>query len=123
MNLSPKQEQAASMLARGHTITDIAKMLEVNRVTVHRWTKIQDFQDYLEDQKVKEKTLRLATTQTTPEELVQALIKDAHSCLSEILRSGQNEKARVDAAKYILERYEEITEQSSSLSLQDWLNA
>ncbi|NCW70398.1 MAG: hypothetical protein EBV86_17905, partial [Marivivens sp.] len=105
MRLNPKQERAVEMLARGTTITEVAQVLEVSRVTVHRWTKNELFCEHLENEKAEQKVLRVATAQTTPEDLVQSLIKDAHACLSQVLTSGENERARVDAAKYVLERY------------------
>jgi len=119
--LSKKQEKALKMLARGSKITEVAEVIKVTRVTLHRWLKAEDFKSALQERKAQNQTLRIATAQPTPETLVQTLIGDAHACLSQVLTSGENERARVEAAKYVLERYEQITEESSSLSLQDWL--
>ncbi len=119
--LSKKQQKALKMLARGSTITEVAEVVGVTRVTIHRWNKQEDFKSALQETKAQNQTLRIATAQPTPETLVQSLIGEAHACLSQVLTSGENERARVEAAKYVLERYEQITEESSSLSLKDWL--
>jgi hypothetical protein len=119
--LSKKQEKAVGMLARGSTITEVADVVGVTRITVHRWKKEEKFQAALQERKAQNQTLRIAAAQPTPETLVQSLIGEAHACLSQVLKTGENERARVEAAKYVLERYEQITEESSSMSLQDWL--
>jgi predicted transcriptional regulator len=42
--LKPKQIQAATLLAQGYSVTEVANMLEVNPATVRRWLKDANFQ-------------------------------------------------------------------------------
>jgi len=42
--LKPKQLQAATLLAQGYSVTEVANMLEVNPATVWRWLKDTNFQ-------------------------------------------------------------------------------
>jgi predicted transcriptional regulator len=42
--LKPKQFQAATLLAQGYSVTEVANMLEVNPATVWRWLKDTNFQ-------------------------------------------------------------------------------
>jgi predicted transcriptional regulator len=42
--LKPKQLQAATLLAQGYSVTEVANMIEVNPATVWRWLKDANFQ-------------------------------------------------------------------------------
>jgi predicted transcriptional regulator len=44
LTLKPKQLQAATLLAQGYSVTEVASMLEVNPATVWRWLKDANFQ-------------------------------------------------------------------------------
>lgn len=48
-NLTPQQERAAEMLAAGRRMGATAKALGVHRVTLWEWTKLPDFQEYLNE--------------------------------------------------------------------------
>jgi hypothetical protein len=45
MALSPKQIQAAELLARGYSHQEVADAINTSRRTVLRWLKLQDFRD------------------------------------------------------------------------------
>ena len=47
--LSPKQFQAIDLLASGKTQASVCELLDVDRVTVHRWKKSELFSGELDD--------------------------------------------------------------------------
>ena len=42
--MKPKQLQAATLLAQGYSVTEVAKALDINPATVWRWLKDDNFQ-------------------------------------------------------------------------------
>lgn len=45
MGLSPQQIRAAELLSRGHTQQEVAQSIGVNRKSIHRWLKQEDFKN------------------------------------------------------------------------------
>lgn len=45
MSLSPQQIRAAELLSRGHTQQEVGQSIGVNRKTIQRWLKQQDFKN------------------------------------------------------------------------------
>ena len=103
MALSPKQIQAAELLARGYSHQEVADAINTSRRTVLRWLKLQDFRDlsfglvHRAPQPTPQRSLesRKPSDNLTPQDLVG----DALKAVQEILQDPDSRNAdRLKAA-------------------------
>jgi hypothetical protein len=93
--LKPIQLTAAALLASGETITDTAEKSGVTRQAVHTWLKDNnEFLAYLNA--LKSENVTAART------AIQAAACQAVTTMTEIMKNGTNDTARLAAAKEIL---------------------
>ena len=98
--LTPLQEKAATLLAGGMTITEVAGAVSIDRTTIYRWLSIVTFQCYLNRQAADNK-----------ESLRNGLFSLTNEALAAIRQSLQssNEATRLKAAIWLIERVESAT--------------
>lgn len=119
-----KQKETMIRLLRADTpISEIARILNVTRATIHRWKKEPLIAAELAQPNlaIPIQVAPIVMKKTDTEELVTK----AQKCLETIMMTGENENARVSAAKYILERYERIAEEPEKenvINLKEWLS-
>ena len=93
--LKPIQLTAAALLASGETITDTASKSGVTRQAVHTW--LRDNNEFLAYfNALKSENVTAART------AIQAVACQAVTTMSEIMKNGTNDAARLAAAKEIL---------------------
>ena len=97
MKITNRHKRAAFLLAQGVlTAGAIAEELGVTRQAIVKWKRDPDFKRLLDasfepfiDTGLKEKQL----------------LEVAYNTLAKVMKSGQNEAARVSAAKYAIEKF------------------
>jgi len=97
--LTPQQEQAASLLASGMAIQDVANHLDIHRSTLWHWRQRETFQAYLN-------TLRTEAAQGALGRLI-SLQADALDTVTRIMENG-NDATALKAARYVLEQASEV---------------
>ena len=93
--VSPAQLQAAHLTAEGHSVSDIARVLGVDRVTVWRWKRLETFQAAL--------NAILAELQAAARLSYLSRVGKALRALDGLLEA-ENEGVRLRAALEVLER-------------------
>lgn len=93
--LTPQQEQAASLLASGIAIQDVADQLDIHRSTLWHWRQRETFQAHLN-------TLRKEANQDALGRLL-SLQADAFETVIRLMENG-NDATALKAARYVLER-------------------
>jgi len=93
--LTPQQEQAASLLASGMAIQDVADQLDIHRSTLWHWRQRETFQAHLN-------TLRKEANQDALGKLL-SLQADAFETVTRLMQNGSDATA-LKAARYVLER-------------------
>lgn len=96
--LSVAQENAASLLAVGNSITEVARQLDVERETIYRWLKQPAFCRYYKKQ--------LKDVRREIRGRLSAMAEEASATLKELMTEG-GEQARLKAAVYVLDRLAE----------------
>lgn len=93
--LTPIQEQAATLLAGGMSLTDVAGAVKVDRTTIYRWFTIVTFQCFLNRQAADFK-----------ENLRNGILSLSESALTTVRESLQskNEATRLKAAMWVVEQ-------------------
>jgi DNA-binding CsgD family transcriptional regulator len=97
--LTPQQEQAASLLASGMAIQDVADRLDIHRSTLWHWRQRETFQAHLN-------TLRREAAQDALGRLI-SLQADALDTVTRIMENGDDTTA-LKAARYVLEQASEV---------------
>jgi DNA-binding CsgD family transcriptional regulator len=97
--LTPQQEQAASLLASGMAIQEVASRLDIHRSTLWHWRQRETFQAYLN-------TLRTESAQDTLGRLI-SLQADALATVARIMKDGSDATA-LKAARYVLDQGSEV---------------
>lgn len=93
--LTPQQEQAATMLASGESITAVARQLNINRTTLYDWQDNTAFQCFYNQQ--------CKDHQQAVKNALLGLHSTAVDTLTDLLTNG-NENTRLKAAMWLLER-------------------
>ena len=93
--LTPQQERAASLLASGMAIQDVADQPDVHRSTLWHWRQRETFQAYLN-------ALRKEAAQDALGRLI-SLQADALDTVTRIMKNG-NDATVLKAARYALEQ-------------------
>jgi hypothetical protein len=93
--LSPQQENAAFLLISGTTMKECAKAVDVDRRTIQRWLKKENFQAYIN-------FLSLETRNEMKTKLFSLTIKATKS-IEECLES-KNANIKFSAAKFVIEK-------------------
>lgn len=97
--LTPQQEQAATLIASGMAIQDVAGQLDIHRSTLWHWRQLETFEAYLN-------ALRSEAAQNTLGRLI-SLQSNALDTMSRIMESG-NDATALKAACYVLEQVSEV---------------
>lgn len=93
--LTPRQARAAAMLASGRRVSATAKAVRVHRGTLWEWTKLSEFQEYLND-------LRRAAWRSARDRMRENAARAAH-VLGGILRdAAARPQDRIAAARVVL---------------------
>jgi hypothetical protein len=95
-DLTKVQVTALSMLSSGEGVQATATAVGVSRTVLWRWSKLPAFQEALE-------AIRKARIEAAGHAIAEAQ-EAAVEALLDVARNGQNEPARVNAAKTILEQ-------------------
>ena len=96
--LTEKQESAAAYLAIGKGVTEVGRLVGVNRNTVYEWLRLPAFVSHYKKQ--------LRDVRREIRGKLSAMAEDATSTLEELMREG-GEQAKLKAATYILDRIAE----------------
>tara|TARA_R110000796_G_scaffold89556_2_gene193082 strand:+ start:206 stop:613 length:408 start_codon:yes stop_codon:yes gene_type:complete len=109
--LNEKQLKAIDFISTGMTYREVAVQLDTTYTTVYRWRQKEEFKKALL-QANKNKAMGNATEDEHKIELdayrrgrMDGLVLQAVNTLGTIMTSGVNEGARVNAAKYVLEKF------------------
>lgn len=104
--LTPTQEQAATLLASGVSVTDVAKQLDIARSTLYVWQKQTTFKVFFNK--------RCSDARST---LVVGLFGLADEALKTIRESlnSENEQIRLKAAMWITDKLQGIEIQETDL--------
>jgi signal transduction histidine kinase len=103
--LSAKQLQAAILIVGGATITATAAQVEITRVTLHDWLKNNcEFQAHING--LKQDLLDAGRSS------LQATVSLAVEVINSILKDGESDVVRLNAAKEVLNRAGLITPQA-----------
>lgn len=95
--LTPLQEQAATLLASGKNISEVAEELSLNRGTIYQWQQKIAFKCYFNLQRKEAKdTLRSG---------LFSLYNEALEVVKDCLKSG-NEAIKLKTATYIIQKIE-----------------
>jgi hypothetical protein len=106
MALSPKQIQAAELIARGYSHQEVGDAINVSRRTILRWLKQQDFRDlsYGLSHRAPQSTPQKPSERLSQLEVlrVQDLVPDALSAVRDILQNPDSRNCdRLKAASLI----------------------
>jgi hypothetical protein len=106
MALSPKQIQAAELIARGYSHQEVGDAINVSRRTILRWLKQQDFGDlsYGLSHRAPQSTPQKPSERLSQLEVlrVQDLVPDALSAVRDILQNPDSRNCdRLKAASLI----------------------
>ena len=96
--LTPLQEQAATLLASGKNISEVAEELSLNRGTIYQWQQKITFQCYFNFQRQEAKD----TLKNGLFSLYNEALEAIKGCLS-----SENETIKLKAATYIIQKIEE----------------
>jgi len=97
--LTPIQEEAAIMLAKGQTIEEISDSLNLNKGELIEWTQVVTFQCFLSQQnRAFKETLRSN---------IFGLAEQAVRAITESL-SSDNEQVKLKAATWIVDKINEL---------------
>lgn len=97
--LTPIQEEAAIMLAKGQTIEEISESLNLNKGELIEWTQVVTFQCFLSQQnRAFKETLRSN---------IFGLAEQAVRAITESL-SSDNEQVKLKAATWIVDKINEL---------------
>lgn len=120
--LTPIQEQTAMLLASGHSITEVAKQISVNRCTIYEWQKHPPFLCFYNKCK-----------QDYQDELNNGIFAQTKRALEVINNSlnSDNEQTRIKVAMWLIERVastqiantdikEYLQHKNTQLSIEDW---
>lgn len=94
--LTEKQLQAVELLANGIPKTEVAKVVGVDRSTVHLWMKNDKFKREVNEQ-IKENKENI-------DKMMMTYTDSVISKLYELAMGAKSEKVRLDACTYILNR-------------------
>lgn len=97
--LTPTQEQAATLLASGVSVTDVASQLEVSRAAIYLWQKQTTFKCFFNSQCSEARSTLLGG--------LYGLASEALQTIRESLQS-QNEQVRLKAAMWITDKLQSI---------------
>ena len=97
--LTPTQEQAATLLASGVSVTDVATQLDVSRATIYVWQKQTTFKCYF--------NRRCSDARSSLVVGLYGLANEALQTIRESLQS-QNEQVRLKAAMWITDKLQSI---------------
>lgn len=96
--LTPKQEEAAALLAIGTSIAEVGRKVGVNRNTVYEWLRTPAFATYFKKQ--------LRDVRREIRGKLSAMAEEATETLKTLMDEG-GEQSRLKAATYILDRLAE----------------
>ena len=109
--LDDRQKRAVQLIAAGMTYQEVAEQLDTTYTTVYRWRQKPAFKVALEEAQSKKAT-GSQTEEQMKEELdayrrgrMDGLVMQAINTLASVMSTGQNEGAKVNAAKYVLEKF------------------
>lgn len=97
--LTPTQEQAATLLASGVSVTDVASQLDVSRAAIYLWQKQTTFKCYF--------NRRCSDARNTLVTGLYSLATEALQTIRESLQS-ENEQIRLKAAMWITDKLQGI---------------
>lgn len=97
--LTPTQEQAATLLASGVSVTDVATKLDVARATIYLWQKQTTFKCFFNS--------RCNDARSTLVVGLYGLADEALQAIRESLQS-QNEQVRLKAAMWITDKLQSV---------------
>lgn len=97
--LTPIQEQAATMLASGVSVTDVAEKLNVSRAAIYLWQKQTTYKVYFNK--------LCSNSRNTLIVGLYCLADEALRTIRESLRS-ENEKVRLKAAMWVTDKLQNI---------------
>jgi len=97
MHITNKHRKAARLVAQGTLMMkEVVKECNISRQTLIVWKRKPEFQKLVED--YREPLLDNDTKE-------RQLLFTAYKTLNEVMENGNNESARVSAAKYIVESF------------------
>jgi len=106
--LSETQMKAASLLALGTPVTDIAAACGVTRMTIHNWRKLPAFRDHLED-------LLTQAKEQAGHAIIQDIVEVKELVLGTLIDVARNDSsgsARVAAARTLKEYMDQAEERA-----------
>lgn len=109
--LDDRQKRAVQLIAAGMTYQEVAEQLGTTYTTIYRWRQKPAFKVELEKAN-ENKATGGQNEEQMKEELdayrrgrMDGLVMQAINTLASVMATGQNEGAKVNAAKYVLEKF------------------
>lgn len=95
MALSKQQMECIGYMLEGHKVSDIARLVDCNRVTIYDWLKKEEFKAELDRQQHEIKTQVRNNIIAKSEPVIDKIIK--------IALTSKSEKTSLDACTYLID--------------------
>lgn len=124
MVLNKKHYEAIELLVKGENITNVAKIVGVDRTSIYNWFKDKEFKATLNEYQ--------QSIKTEGENIIKGKLTTYISELERIALTGKSEKNKLDALEYLVNRVMgtptnkveqtvETKEEESNISIDDIL--
>ena len=96
MALTDKQREAIEYIVKGENISNVAKLVKVNRTTIYEWMKKEEFKSEID---------RLTTEiKNGVKQKINAKIDSVLDQVYKIATTSKSEKNKLDACTYLLDQ-------------------